>query len=467
MNKTSTHQKKYFTPLWSLLLSLGLYGFLLLPFFKEVSIILPSEHFYIVSLTSLIAAGVSYAMGVSGIRLRNLQVLFVALGFVSLTIFFSLHGLSTPGFLLGINPVVSVSVQISFLLLAIFLWLSTLPSDNKYLAALAKYNRLLLSSWTILLILLSLLFFFRNDLILWVPLNSTPLNWIVALLTISLTLSASQRYWRAYRYTHFSLQLGLSHATSLLAATQLIASTGTLWHISWWLYHFLLLGAVSLTVYSLISQYSFGGTLNLALQGLFTEDPTERIMAGISPKVEALIIAAEAHDSYTAGHARRVALGAIRLGEKAGLSPEDLHALAQGSLLHDIGKISVPNEILNKPGTFTLEERRQMEKHTLYGYEMCKKLGFMESELELVRWHHERINGRGYPDALSADEIPEMAKLLAVVDVYDALTSDRAYRKALSHHQAIQHLEAFSSFALDKEYVERWKELIGPDGKNY
>jgi putative nucleotidyltransferase with HDIG domain len=140
-----------------------------------------------------------------------------------------------------------------------------------------------------------------------------------------------------------------------------------------------------------------------------------------------------------------------------------LRALAQGSLLHDIGKISVPNEILNKPDTLTPDERRQMEKHTIYGYEMCKKLGFMESELELIRWHHERINGRGYPDALSADKIPVLAKILSVVDVYDALTSDRAYREALSHEQAIQHLDAFSSFALEKEYVELWKKLIDPE----
>ena len=465
MNNTLENQKKRFTPIWSLLISIAFYGFLLLPVFSDLTFSLPTEHFYVVSLTSLAAAGISYAMGVSGIRLRNLQVLFVSLGFISLTIFFSLHGLSTPGFLLEFNPVVSVSVQISFLLLGLFLWLATLPSDNNYLAAIGSHSRWLLSGWTVALILISLVFFFNNDLIVWIPIDSAPLNWIVTFITIFLTLSASYRYWRAYRYTQFSLQSGLAHASSLIAAAQLVASTGVLWHISWWLYHFLLLGAVLLTVYSLISQYSFGGTLGLALQGLFTEDPTERIMAGISPKVEALIIAAEAHDAYTGGHARRVALNAIRLGEKIGLSPEELRALAQGSLLHDIGKISVPNEILNKPDKLTPDERRQMEKHPVYGYEMCKKLGFMESELALIRWHHERVNGRGYPDALPPDKIPLLAKILAVVDVYDALTSERAYRKALSYEQAIQHLDAFSSFALDKEYVELWKEMIGPEGK--
>lgn len=442
---------------------LGLYGFLLLPLFSEVSFVLPTEHFYIVSLTSLIAAGISYGMGVSGIRLRNLQVLFVALGFISLTIFFTLHGISTPGFLIGPNQVIGVSVQISFLLLSIFLWLATLPSDNKYIAAIGHRNRWLLSGWTLLLILMSIAFFFKNELILWIPINSTPLNWIVAITTLFLALSASFRYWRAYRYTQFTLQFGLAHASSLVAAAQFIASTGAVWHISWWLYHFLLLSAVLITIFSLVSQFSFGDTLGLALQGLFTNNPTERILAGISPKVQALIIAAEAHDSYTGGHAQRVALNAIRLGERVGLNPEELRALAQGSLLHDIGKISIPSEILNKPGTFTVEERQVMEKHPLFGYEMCKKLGFMDTELEIVRWHHERTNGRGYPDALPGENIPKLVKIMAVTDVYDALTSDRAYRQALTHEQAIQHLDAFSNFYLAEEYVTLWKELSQPE----
>jgi len=225
------------------------------------------------------------------------------------------------------------------------------------------------------------------------------------------------------------------------------------------LYHFLLLFAVSITVFSLTSQFSFGETIGLALQGLFTDNPTERIMAGISPKVRALITAAEAHDTHTAGHAERVALSAIRMGEKVGLTPDELRALAQGSLLHDIGKISVTNEILNKPAALTPEERKEMEKHPIYGYEMCKKLGFMEAELEIIRWHHERVNGRGYPDSIPGARIPVMVQIMAVVDVYDALTSKRAYRGAMTHEQAIRHLETYSGFYLSEKYVNLWKEM--------
>lgn len=459
MTKAPRFRSFSITPLWSLIVALGLFGIFLLPFFSASIYVIPSEHFYIVSLTSLISAGISYGMGVSGIRLRNLQVLFVALGFISLTIFFTLHGLSTPGFLLDPNPVVGVAVQISFLLLGIFLWLATLPSDNRFIAILGRRNRLLLSGWTIFLIALATAFFLKNSLIEWIPLNSVPLNWVVATTTFLLASTASARFWRAFRYTRFPLQYGLAHASILVAAAQVIASTGQLWHISWWLYHFLLLGAVLLTVFNLTSQFSFGETIGLALQGLFTEDPTERIMAGISPKVQALITAAEAHDTYTAGHAERVALTAIRLGKKAGLSPEELRALAQGSLLHDIGKISVPNEILNKPASLTPKERLEMEKHPVYGYEMCKKMGFMEAELEIIRWHHERVNGRGYPDSITGDRIPLLVQIMAVADVYDALTSERAYRPAIPYEQAIRHLESYSGFYLSESFVNLLKDL--------
>jgi putative nucleotidyltransferase with HDIG domain len=399
-------------------------------------------------------------MGVSGIRLRNLQVLLISLGFISLTILFTLHGLSTPGLLLGPNPVVGVAVQISFLLLGIFLWLATIPSDNRFITFLGRRNRLVLTGWTATLIVTSAIFFYNPSLVAWIPLNSTPLNWIVASITFLLASIASYRFWRAYRYTQFPIQSGLAHASILVATAQLIASTGQLWHISWWLYHFLLLLAVLITVFSLTNQFSFGDTIGLALQGLFTDNPTARILAGISPKVQALITAAEAHDTYTAGHAERVALTAIRLGEEVGLSPEELRALAQGSLLHDIGKISVPNEFLNKPATLTPEERSEMENHPIYGYEICKKLGFMQAELEIIRWHHERLNGRGYPDSIPGTSVPAMDQIMAIADVYDALTSDRAYRPAMTKDRAIRHLESFSGFYLSEDLVHLWKEML-------
>ena len=459
MEKTSNIRKRVYNPLWSLAIALGIYGILSLPAFSNAIYALPTEHFYIVSLTSIIAAIISYGMGVSGIRLRNLQVLFVSLGFISLTLLFSLHGLSTPGFLLGENMVIGVSVQLSFLFLALFLMLSTQPSDNRFISKLGHRSRLLLGGWTLFLIAAATVIFFNNELVEWIPLTSIPLNWISAIITIFLVITSSANYWVSYRHSQFPLQAGLAHVAILVAVAQLIVITSNVWHISWWFYHFLLLLSVLITIFILTSQFTFGDTIGLALQGLLTNNPTDRIMAGISPKVQALITAAEAHDSYTAGHAQRVALNAVRMGENLGLSPEELRAIAQGSLLHDIGKISISDTILNKPGPLTPVERHAIEKHPIFGYDICKYLGFMEAELEIIRWHHERVNGRGYPDSIPGNQIPMLVQIMAVVDVYDALTSDRAYRLAMTHEQAIMHLDSFSGLYLRKDYVSLWKKL--------
>ena len=96
---------------------------------------------------------------------------------------------------------------------------------------------------------------------------------------------------------------------------------------------------------------------------------------------------------------------------------------------------------------------------------MCKKLGFMEAELEIIRWHHERVNGRGYPDALPFEKLPTLVRIMAVADVYDALTSERSYRQAMSHEQAIRHLESFSGFYLLEEYVNLWKRITSPEAE--
>ena len=127
----------------------------------------------------------------------------------------------------------------------------------------------MLFGWTGLLVAAAVAIFFNNALIDWLPIDSAPLKWVVGLTNFAFVAIASGRYWQAYRSTNFPLQSGLAHVALLVGAAQLIAITGTLWHISWWLYHFILLFAVLATVFSLVRQFSFGETLSLAMQGLF------------------------------------------------------------------------------------------------------------------------------------------------------------------------------------------------------
>jgi len=163
----------------------------------------------------------------------------------------------------------------------------------------------------------------------------------------------------------------------------------------------------------------------------------------------------EARDPYTAGHCQRVARYAADLGEQLGLSDELCMALRRGGLVHDIGKVVVPDQVLLKRGPLNAEERRLVESHAATGEQLCAPLKSFRSVLPMIRSHHERLDGSGYPDHLSGDQIPLGARILQIVDVYDALTSDRPYRLALTPEQALA--------TLREEAARGWwdKRLVG------
>jgi putative two-component system response regulator len=150
----------------------------------------------------------------------------------------------------------------------------------------------------------------------------------------------------------------------------------------------------------------------------------------------------EARDHYTQGHCQRLARYARTLGEHLGLPADDLDVLHRGGFLHDIGKIAVPDSILLKPGPLAPAEYAVMKGHTVVGDILCAGLQSLQSIRPIVRHHHELLDGSGYPDSLRDDEIPLVAQIVGIVDVFDALTTDRPYRHALSVREAIAELHA-------------------------
>jgi putative nucleotidyltransferase with HDIG domain len=170
--------------------------------------------------------------------------------------------------------------------------------------------------------------------------------------------------------------------------------------------------------------------------------------------IETLALAIEAKDQTTHDHLERVELYSIEVGKELGLSERELEALRAAALLHDIGKLAVPEYIISKPGKLTPEEFEKMKTHTIVGAEIVERIRFPYSVAPLVRGHHERWNGSGYPDGLAGEQIPIGARILAAVDCLDALASDRQYRRALPLEEALKvvHSEAGKSF--DARVVE-------------
>jgi len=150
----------------------------------------------------------------------------------------------------------------------------------------------------------------------------------------------------------------------------------------------------------------------------------------------------EARDPYTQGHCERLATYASALGARLGLDQQDLDALYRGAFLHDIGKVAVPDRVLLKPARLDAAEYELMKQHPQIGENLCGALRSLERVRPIVRHHHERWDGGGYPDGLAGDDIPLLAQIVGVVDVFDALTTDRPYRKALSTAAAYETLVA-------------------------
>jgi HD domain len=160
--------------------------------------------------------------------------------------------------------------------------------------------------------------------------------------------------------------------------------------------------------------------------------------------VAALAAALEAKDAYTGNHAQTIASFAVAVGGELGAGARELRAIQMGALLHDVGKIGIPEAILNKPGPLTDEEFSVMKRHTVIGADIIAGIPGMQEVVELVRWSHERWDGRGYPDGLAGLDVPRGSYVIAVCDAYHAMTEDRVYRRAMSSEMALRELRRCS-----------------------
>ncbi len=171
--------------------------------------------------------------------------------------------------------------------------------------------------------------------------------------------------------------------------------------------------------------------------------------------------ALEASDPYTAEHTQVVAELCEGVGRRLGLSRAKLRALRHAALLHDVGKIAVPQEILNKPGKLTMEEFEQVKRHSIVGPRMLERVPQLRASLPLIRSAHERWDGHGYPDGLGGDEIPLGARIIAACDAFHAMTSDRPYRDALPHAHAVAELRCCAGTQFDPDAVAALLDLLG------
>src|SRR5712672_815208 len=206
------------------------------------------------------------------------------------------------------------------------------------------------------------------------------------------------------------------------------------------------------------------GTCTSVEEGLSRVQMLLRLNKYIDEQAKSVVLSLarsiEAKDSLNEGHSSRMAEHAVELGKVEGLAEQELQELRIACLLHDVGKVAVPDRILMKPGRLTAEETEIVRQHPVVGERICAPLKSLRRILPVIRHHHERIDGSGYPDGLRGEQIPLMARILQIADIYDALITDRPYRDALSSEQALETLNREAGYGwLDDSLVVKFSQI--------
>ncbi len=208
-----------------------------------------------------------------------------------------------------------------------------------------------------------------------------------------------------------------------------------------------------------------GGTISWAIEHVSMLNDLKRrnkeLTSTYTSTIEGLSRALELRDLETQGHTRRVGELTLRLAKHMQIAEDQHTFLLQGALLHDIGKLGIPDAILLKPGSLTLQEWEVMKQHPQYAYDILAPIISLRGALDIPLYHHERWNGSGYPFGLIGEKIPVAARLFAIVDVFDALTSDRPYRSAWPYSEAVAYIREQAGELFDPEIVNKFLELIG------
>lgn len=198
----------------------------------------------------------------------------------------------------------------------------------------------------------------------------------------------------------------------------------------------------------------------ISLKGHLTRRELER---NNYDTIRALLMAVEAKDAYVHGHSMRVQTWAVAIGKEIGLSDERLRMLSCAAELHDIGKLAVPDQVLSAPRQLTSDEWKLVRQHPSRGVQMIGHIGFLKAALPAILCHHERLDGKGYPEGLREAQIPLEARILAVVDSYDAMTSTRPYRKPVPHEEAAAELQRCVGTQFDGRCVEAFLKVLGDE----
>jgi len=410
-------------------------------------------HFYGVGMSALVATLAALALTTVGARESDSRTVIVGGGFALMAALLAVHGLSTPGVILGNNGLIAVTGAATLPVGGAVMLLAALPSFGSAHAL----GRVLAIEAALgaAIVVFSAIGALVPSAVPGVPAprSAAAIALFAAGLPVYgiLAVRAMNTFLLTRRAADFLVVVGIV----LLACAFYAALFLSFMDLGWWLGHIFELAGIVVVGASLVYDLRRGRRSRAIVGDLRAAELVSAEEAYLGVRVRALMERLAAKDTSTEEHTRRVATLAVVVGEELGLSPNRLRSLAIGGLLHDIGKLSLPDAILQKPGSLDDDEYEIVKLHPQRGRELLNELGGFDDAIErLVLDHHERLDGSGYPRGLHADDLALETRILAVCDVYDALVSPRVYRPAWPQEDALALLRDEAGIAFDARCVE-------------
>jgi HD-GYP domain-containing protein (c-di-GMP phosphodiesterase class II) len=411
----------------------------------DATVRVPFQRLFIVTAVSALAFILAIYLAIAAMQIAQYRVLFLCLGFMAMSGIFAVHGVETPGILGDADDIqyagriVGISAFLSIFIPSLFFAASYTPITGAFQRRLPFSP----AGWLIVVVATALGIYaafalLDGALLAQLPFGTRPYSYALAGTTILLLLFSAARQARSYLTARLPLQGVLVGSFLLLAEAQVIMVLGTVWRLSWWEYHVLMLAGVAIALWSVAAQRAKGQSLRSLVEATLELEVKVGTELEHVDTIAALAAAVEARDENTRGHNFRVAELAVQIGRAMELPNDTLRTLARAGLLHDVGKIGIPDSILSKPGALDPAEWTVIKRHPELGHAILERVDKLRREAEIVIAHHERLDGSGYPRGLRGDQIPLEARILAVADTYDVLVSDRPYRKAFGRAHAVK-----------------------------
>jgi putative nucleotidyltransferase with HDIG domain len=421
----------------------------------------PWIHFVAVGLAAALAMGAALALSVFGGLQSDGRAVLAGLAFSIMAALLCLHGAATPGILVGSNGVVAFTGGATLPVGCAILALGTLSTFRRPEIVRPLLVALGVGSAAILALGITLIHW--PGLVPSVPQPRSPLALAVLAAGLAATALLVLRALRTFVLTRRFLDLAVVVGIVWLGTALVASLVYGYQNAGWWFGHALeILGMALVGIPVALDLRRGAGQQSRPLVGdLRAADLVAAEEAFLGSQVRALLVALAAKDGSTEEHTRRVALLAVEVGDELGLPAGRLRALATGGLLHDIGKLTVRDEILRKPAALTEDEFAEITRHPGAGVTLLEELGgFDLLVVSLVNDHHERLDGSGYPRGLRGSQISLEARILCVCDVYDALLSPRVYRPAWTHERAIALLREGAGTGFDPICVDALERVV-------